>query len=413
MNRKTLLVGLSIASLYSASLQGATDDALATIGKRLFFDGTLSEPAGQSCASCHAPAAGWSGPDSALNASGAVHQGAVEGRFGNRRPPMAAYASFSPPLYFDEQEEHFVGGAFWDGRATGWMLGDVVAEQAQGPLLNPVEHNLPDAAEVARRVCEGEVGPQLRAYFGELVCADPVAGFNAIARAIAAFERSAEMNAFSAKYDYYLKDPERYPLSEQEALGLELFAREDKGNCAACHPHTPGAQGEPPVFTDFTYDNLGVGRNPANPWYGQASRNPQGDAWRDPGLGGFLDQVPRFAHLAAENLGKHKVPSLRNVDLRPSPDFVKSYMHNGAHKSLEEVVHFYNTRDVKPQCETLTDPEPGSNCWPAPEVEANVNTEELGDLGLTQEEEAAILAFMRTLSDGWVPPETVIRSAAP
>ncbi|NEX22565.1 cytochrome C [Thiorhodococcus mannitoliphagus] len=406
MNRITLVAGLSIPLLSLASHQAAAaEDALTALGKRLFFDTTLSEPAGQSCASCHAPAVGWSGPDSAMNASGAVHEGAVRGRFGKRRPPMAAYASFSPPLHIDPEEEHFVGGAFWDGRATGWLLGSPVAEQAQGPFLTPFEQNLPDAAEVTRRICAGRHGQSFRDYFGEGVCSDPVAGFNAAARAIEAFERSAEMNAFSSKYDHYLRDPKRFPLSEQEALGLELFVREDKGNCAACHPHTPGEHGEPPLFTDFTYDNLGVARNPANPWYGMTESNPQGAEWIDPGLGGFLETVPRFAHLAAENLGKYKVPSLRNVDLRPSDGLVKAYMHNGAQKSLEEVVHFYNTRDVKPKCETLATPEPGKNCWPAPEVVANLNTEELGDLGLTPEEEAAIVAFMRTLNDGWTPPE--------
>jgi cytochrome c peroxidase len=115
--------------------------------------------------------------------------------------------------------------------------------------------------------------------------------------------------------------------------------------------------------------------------------------------------VPRFADRAAENLGKYKVPSLRNGDKRPSAGFVKRFMHNGAQASLEEVVHFYNTRDVKPECANQQNPEPGQNCWPAPEVRANLNTEELGDLGLSADEEAAIVAFMRTLDDGWMPPE--------
>jgi len=114
--------------------------------------------------------------------------------------------------------------------------------------------------------------------------------------------------------------------------------------------------------------------------------------------------VPRFADRAAENLGKQKVPTVRNVDLRPSQDFIKAYMHNGALKTLAEVVHFYNTRDTKPGCGATKDPIPGENCWPAAEVAENVNREELGNLGLTAEEEAAIVAFMKTLSDGWKPP---------
>jgi rSAM/selenodomain-associated transferase 2/rSAM/selenodomain-associated transferase 1 len=83
--------------------------------------------------------------------------------------------------------------------------------------------------------------------------------------------------------------------------------------------------------------------------------------------------------------GKHKVPTLRNVDKRPYPEFVKAYGHNGFFKSLEEIVHFYNTRDVE--------------MWPEPEVPDTVNDEELGDLGLSEAEEAAIVTFMKTLSD--------------
>jgi cytochrome c peroxidase len=99
------------------------------------------------------------------------------------------------------------------------------------------------------------------------------------------------------------------------------------------------------------------------------------------------------------------VPTLRNVDLRPSPDSVKAFGHNGFFKSLEAIVHFYNTRDALPRCEGLTDARPGSNCWPTAEVGENLNVDEMGRLGLTVEEERAIVAFMRTLSDGWIPPK--------
>ena len=397
----TLAVGLDSTALSAAD--GL--NPLEQIGKALFFDAELSQPPGQACVSCHNPITGWTSPQPGDDPASAIHEGAVAGRFGNRRPPTAAYASFSPPLYLDPEEDHFVGGNFWDGRATGWLLGHATAEQALGPFLNPVEQNMSSGAEVVHRVCHGSIGEAFRAYFGSEVCDNPVAGFNAIARAIAAFETSSEVNAFSSKYDYYLKDPERYPLSEEEMRGLDLFVREDKGNCAACHPHEPGPNGEPPLFTDFTYDNLGVGRNPDNPWYQMKAYNPEGADWVDPGLGAFLETVPRFADRAAENTGKYKVPTLRNADLRPAEGFVKRFMHNGAQASLKEVVHFYNTRDIKPVCKEIENPQPGSNCWPAPEISANLNTEELGDLGLTEAEEDAIVTFMRTLNDGWTPPE--------
>jgi cytochrome c peroxidase len=86
------------------------------------------------------------------------------------------------------------------------------------------------------------------------------------------------------------------------------------------------------------------------------------------------------------------VPTLRNVDKRPSPSFVKAYGHNGYFKSLAEIVHFYNTRDV-----------PGAGWkgvpWPAAEYAATVNTTAVGNLGLTHGEEQAIVAFLKTLTD--------------
>ena len=109
------------------------------LGKDLFFDINLSDPAGQSCAVCHGLTVGWTGPDQAINAGGAVYEGAVPGRFGNRKPPASAYAGDSPILHWDGTK--WVGGMFWDGRATGWTLGDPLAEQALGPFLNPAEQN--------------------------------------------------------------------------------------------------------------------------------------------------------------------------------------------------------------------------------------------------------------------------------
>jgi cytochrome c peroxidase len=117
--------------------------------------------------------------------------------------------------------------------------------------------------------------------------------------------------------------------------------------------------------------------------------NPAGKNWVDYGLGAFLAGAGFGPEVYEPELGKQKVPTLRNVDLRPDEGFVKAYAHNGYFKSLEEIVHFYNTRDVEE--------------WPEPEVPENVNTDELGNLGLTAEEEAAVVAFMRALSDGFVP----------
>jgi hypothetical protein len=105
-------------------------------------------------------------------------------------------------------------------------------------------------------------------------------------------------------------------------------------------------------------------------------------------------------------MGKMKVPTLRNVGMRPYEGFVQAYMHNGVFKSLEEVVHFYNTRDVP------------SEGWAPPEVTVNVNRElfegkPLGNFELDAEAEASIVAFLNTLSDGWTPTLPMTLAAAP
>jgi cytochrome c peroxidase len=321
---------------------------------------------------------GYTGPEALFNATGAVYQGAVHGRFGNRKPPAAAYAGDSPNLH--QEDGTWVGGMFWDGRATGSTLDDPLAEQAQGPFLNPLEQNNPNAEAVIAKV----LASSYKDLFKQ-VCTVPSAYYECIGRSIAAYERSKEVSTFTSKYDYSLQGKAK--LTAQESRGLVLF--QGKANCDNCHV--------PPLFTDFTYDNLGVPKNPLNPFYYEPKWNTLGKKWVDLGLGGFLKSD-------AEN-GKFKVPTLRNVDKRPNKLFVKAYAHNGYFKSLASIVHFYNTRDVAPAC-----PGPyiearalAAGCWPAPEVAENVNNIELGNLGLSRGEEADLVAFLKTLSDGYKP----------
>lgn len=399
-----LIIAISVASPAITGAEEIKLNAIEQLGKHLFFDKNLSDPQGQACVTCHDPVAGWTGESSKINAEEAIYPGARPERAGNRKPPSSAYATQSPVLHYDQEEGTFVGGNFWDGRATGWLLGSPAAEQAQRPFLNPVEHNLRDEKTVVEKVCSSDYALLFRHMYGSEICQNTINAYNAIGQAIAAFENSREVNAFSSKYDYYLKNPKKYPLTKQELRGLRLFEDKKKGNCAACHPSRPKSKNSPPLFTDFTYDNLGFPRNTANPWYNMPKEfNPDGANWVDEGLAGFLKTVPRYAQHAEKNLGGHKVPTLRNVDKRPYPEFVKAYGYNGYFKSLKEVVHFYNLRDVLPYCEKQQNPKPGTNCWPAPEVVVNINTEELGNLRLTEEEEIAIVAFMGTLSDGWSP----------
>jgi len=372
--------------------QGAMKVAL---GRHIFFDTNLSEPPGQSCASCHAPEVGFTAPDPEVNAAGAVMPGALPGRSGNRKPPSAAYATPSPLLHYDDVEGLFIGGVFWDGRATGWRLGSPTAEQALGPFLNPLEQNLPSKEEAIRRICQGRYGSMFRRVWGASACKpeNTESAYDAVGLSIAAFEGSPQVNQYSSKFDFFLQGKAK--LTAQEEAGFDVF--QNKGQCALCHVLEPADR---PLFTDNTFDNLGVPKNPQNPFYGQTDFNPAGVDWVDVGLGGFL-ATTEYAALAPENTGKQRVPTLRNVDKRPYPGFVKAYSHNGVFKSLKQIVHFYNTRDMLGTCAADFAGEMGETCWPAPEVAENVNTDELGDLGLSEEEEDALVAFLGTLSDGW------------
>jgi cytochrome c peroxidase len=209
---------------------------------------------------------------------------------------------------------------------------DPAADQALGPFLNPVEQALPDNACVVYRVCNGGYPVGMDEVWGPGTCdiawpnnmdkmcekegktiklseADLMkvdAAYDQVGLSIAAFEGSSEVNAYTSKFDAYLAGMVK--LTKQERQGLALF-NSMKAKCAACHILDAGPNGEPPLFTDFTFDNLGIPINTMNP-----------NAFADPGLGGFLATRPEWAADVTANLGKHKVPTLRNLDKRPYPD---------------------------------------------------------------------------------------------
>ena len=171
------------------------------------------------------------------------------------------------------------------------------------------------------------------------------------------------------------------------------------------------------MFTDFTASNIGSPANPALAYYAEGKpdargyvANPQGAAFVDLGVGTFLTSGhllsqpsaidARWMKLAPQNQARIRVPTLRNVDKRPYPSFVKAYGHNGYFKSLKSIVHFYNTRDSLARCKP-NDPGEGLTCWPAPESTLNMNTSHMGRLGLTDAEEDALVSFMQTMTDGY------------
>ena len=371
--RVELLAVLGLGTLQIAcggGTAGPDPQALAAVGRSVFFDEALSEPAGQACASCHDPKNGFTDPRGT-----ATSEGVIPGSFGNRNAPTAAYAVFSPAFYYDVAGGSYRGGQFLDGRAS------TLADQAQKPPLNPIEMHNPDAAAYAAKVASRPYAAQLRSLFGQDMFADPVRAMTGIAKAVEAFERTKEVSPFSSRYDAYLEGTA--DLSPQERMGLALF--EGKAGCAACHPNRPGPDAQRPLFTDFTYDNIGLPRNPANPFYGQpATVNPDGAAFVDLGLA----DNPRVMKdgAAQANRGRFKVSTLRNVAL------TAPYAHNGVFTTLKEVVAFYNRRDQEPLR------------FGPPEVPETMNRAELGNLGLSDEEEDALVAFLNALTDGYPAP---------
>lgn len=385
------------------------------VGRQIFFDRNLSANKNQSCAACHSAEVGWTGGDALVNLGSAVYEGSIPGAFGNRKPGAAAYATYAPRLRYNAGVREFIGGQFWDGRATGWKLGHPVADQAQGPFLNPVEQALPSARDVVERVCSSWYAPKFLLVWGKTACSNVDMAYRDIALSISAFEGSQEVSPFSSKYDAYLAD--EVELTSQESRGLALF--NGKAKCSRCHPSAESADGSPPLFTDFSYDNTGVPKNPSNPAY---DKNP---GYVDPGLGGFLHtlattsdwrtlpfvspsvaslRADELAMLAEQNYGKHRVPTLRNV--AKGLPFPKAFAHNGFFKTLKGFIHYYNTRDTLMKVCPAGSTEAyalANQCWPPPEATENMNRGEMGNLSLTPSEEDALVAFLGTLSDGYDP----------
>jgi cytochrome c peroxidase len=366
-------------------------NAKAELGRKIYFDMSLSEPVGmQSCASCHLPQMGFVGmgdvPSGATSRGfkAGIGEGAVAGAFGGRKPPSAAYATFSPAFTFDANNEEFVGGLFWDGRATGAVTGVPAADQAIGPFLNPVEQNHSSSSAVLLKLINDKKYRDLwsKAWGTSLKMdtqADIDANYKRVGLAIAEYEASIEVNQFTSKFDAVQRGQAEF--TALETRGMVLF---QQAECDNCHTMEPvGAT--PALFTDFSFENIGLPQNME--FLNTVRRNPA--ASLDGGLGARLAASgnPAWIALAADNMGAFKTPTLRNV---AKGEANKRFMHNGVLKSLKEVVHFYNTRDTDPT-------------WAAPAFPATMNDRRVGDLRLSNADEDAIVIFMRTLSDGWKP----------
>jgi len=273
---------------------------------------------------------------------------------------------YSPTLQFNTTDSFYFGGFFLDGRVNS------LEEQAKKPFLNVLEMANTDIPMVISKLQSSATYSYYKQAYGAVT--DVNKAFDNIADAIATYERSDTLNSFTSKYDYYLKG--QATLTASELSGMQLFTDSLKGNCVVCHKITPDPESGKILFTDHSYENIGVPKNPNNPYYTiPTAFNAAGAGYIDPGLGGFLNDHKYD--------GMFKTPTLRNSAISAP------YFHNGYFNSLEEVVHFYNMRDSV-----------GAGFAPA-EVSSTVDHLFTGKLHLTSQEELDIVAFLKTLTDGY------------
>lgn len=365
----------------SSAPPAATPARIAALGERIFADTSLSTSGQQSCATCHDPARAH-GPANSLSVQPG---GPTMDQQGARAAPSIDYASFGGAFRFDAEGRPF-GGFFWDGRAA------TLQAQAESPLLSPLEMANNSRADVVAKLARAAYAGEFRALFGADVFSRTDEAFEHATAALQQFQLGPAFRPFSSRYDAFLRGA--VALNAQEERGLALFNDAAKGNCAACHPSARGADGSPPLFTNFGYDKLGVPRNNG------LIRNEDA-LYRDMGLCDRADLRER-----PDLCGFFKVPTLRNTARRGS------YFHNGRFASLREVLGFYATRDTDP-ARWYPRGEDGTvvkfDDLP-PHLRGNVSVRapygrQSGDAPpLSEAEIDDLLAFLLTLNDGYVVP---------
>ena len=458
------VASLIVPPLLLCSTGAKALEPIELLGKNIFFDDSLSIPNHhQACASCHDAAKGGILPDSNINATTVVAPGAAPHALGSLKPPMNAYAAFFPSFRQFPGSTGWQGGNFWDGRAEGCgksaavpnppcPIGDggvsetikwadlpvqfqntgstgyvrflgPAADQALNPFPNKVEQNTREKA-VCQQVKTAKYKALYQQAFGEAINCNTQGNpapyeisYRRIAVAAAAWQASDDLSSFSSRRDLDIRNGDHFPLAnlkEEENLGHDIFHGlnttgrnrivNDKplnANCSRCHNGVPSGDsadltGEAlhQLYSDSRFRNIGVPFNRDIP--GVAKGEKRGLA----------------AHVTTEVGGLFKTPILRNVAKGASASFTKAYAHNGYFKSLKQIVHFYNTRDVLDKCEAkgivnATAAEataPKNNCWPEPEF-SNPVKGIVGELGLSSAEEDAIVAYLGTLSDEHTPTQ--------
>jgi cytochrome c peroxidase len=393
---------------------------MAQLGRLIFYDASLSSSGALSCASCHSPDHAYGPPNEAPVMLG----GASVSRQGARAVPSLSYLEHQPVFSIgpDQNDDDNViplaqmaargqqaaratktanetaasatnivpqGGLFWDGRA------DTLQDQATFPLLDPREMDGGTIDIVADKFRRASYVGRFVELFGVGVLASPQMLVSEAMFAVGRYQlEDPSFHPYNSKFDYWLEG--KAQLSESELRGLQLFNDPDKANCGGCHLSRPTRDGLPPLFTDHQYEALGAPRN-------AALTDNSDPGYFDLGICG-----PQRSDIADQTqyCGMFQTPTLRNIATR------HVFFHNGVFRSLQEVLDFYNFRDTNPE-KVYPRAADGTvrkyDDMPA-KYQANVDVTDPpfdrhpGETpAMTAQDEADIIAFLQTLTDGYQP----------
>lgn len=327
-----LCVAASISFSASPARQNRLSPA-AALGKKIFFDPSLSASGKMACSTCHDPRYAY-GPPNGL----AVQYGGPDLKTPDYRAvpslryilnyvPRWAHVRASNPIeQLTETENVPTGGYTWDGRYN------TLHAQAMLPFFSLVEMDNRSAAALARKLSQSSYANKFRAVFGKTIFDHPAQAVQDATIALQQFELEDEsFHPYTSRYDRWLNG--KATLTPQELRGKALFDDPNGGNCASCHLDEVGADGRHPLFTDFQFEALGVPRNYEIPW----NKNPH---YYDLGLCGPFRKDAASRNPA--NCGLFRTPSLRNVAIR------HVFFHNGRFHTLREALMFYVERDTDP-----------------------------------------------------------------
>ena len=394
---------------------------MAKLGREIFYDTSLSSSGKMACASCHSPDHAYGPP----NDGPVVLGGPDLTRPGMRAVPSLTYLERQPDFSIgpDDRENETVtlaqmaqvgqsakrtkktakqtdqsavnivpqGGLFWDGRA------DTLQMQASGPLLDPREMDGGSIEIIAEKLRHAPYANKFTALFGENIFTNPNLLVAEATFAIGRYQiEEPTFHPYTSKYDYWLEGKAR--LSDSEMRGYILFNDQEKANCGGCHISQPTRNGFPPVFTDTQYEALGAPRNLA-----------LADT-KDPGYFdlGTCGPVRKDIGEQTQFCGMFKTPTLRNTAVR------RAFFHNGVFQTLQQVMDFYNFRDTNPEKVYPLGADGKAEKYNDIPVKYHANVDvsdppfdrQPGETpAMTEQDEADIIAFLKTLTDGYKPQE--------